>query len=149
SVSSCRERSASHCDERGASKPAMRRLIATIALAAALAAPPAALAAKNGATDAVPKATVKIEIGHLHHGRARIMSKVPVIGTVRPYVPGQAVEVSFYLNGNRIERRTVRVQKGKKRSGSFRASVRIDSAGKYAASARHAPTARLGGDGTE
>ena len=126
----------------------MRRLLPSIVLAAALAAPPAALAAKNGAGDAVPKATVKIEIGHLHGGRARIMSTVPVIGTVRPYAPGQAVEVSFYLNGDRIERRTVRVRKGKRRSGSFRASIRIDAAGKYAASARHAPTARLGGDGT-
>ena len=118
-----------------------------IALLALLAAP-AAQAAKNGAVDAVPKPTVKIEIGHLHGGKARIMSTVPVIGTVRPYLPGQGVEVSFYLNGDRVERRTVRLKKGRKRTGSFRASIRIDSAGKYAASARHTPTARLGGDRT-
>src|SRR5262245_3241329 len=102
----------------------MRRLLPPIALAAALLAlPPAALAAKDGAVDAVPKPTVKIEIGHLHGGKARIMSTVPVIGTVKPYVPGQGVEVSFYLNGDRIERRTVRLKKGKKRTGSFRASI--------------------------
>jgi hypothetical protein len=42
----------------------------------------------------------------------------------------------------------VRVRKGKRRTGVFRARIRIDAAGKYAASARHAPTARLGGDST-
>ena len=134
----------------------MRRLVPLIEVAAALAAlaaPTAALAAKNGAkngaVNAVPKATVKIEVGHLHGGKAQIMSKVPVIGTVRPYAPGQSVEVSFYLNGDRIQRRTVRVSRGRGSSGSFRASIRIDSAGKYAARARHAATARLGGDRTE
>jgi L,D-transpeptidase-like protein len=125
----------------------MRRLLPLLAGAVALAAPPVAHATpKNGAADAVPKATVKIEIGHLHGGRARIMSKVPVIGTVRPYAPGQSVEVSFFRNGRETQHRTVRVTKGKKGSGAFRASIRIEGAGKYAASARHDPTARLGGD---
>jgi L,D-transpeptidase catalytic domain len=127
----------------------MRGFLPLLAVAAALTAPPAALAAKNGAVDSVPKATVKIELGHLNGGKARIMSTVPVIGTVRPYAPGQAVEVSFFLNGKRIQHRTVRVTKGKRGSGAFRASIRIDSAGKYAASARHDPTARLGGDSTQ
>jgi hypothetical protein len=126
----------------------IRRLIPLLAAAAAaLALPSAAIAAKNGAVK-VPKATVKIEIGHLDGGRARIMSKVPVIGTLRPYAPGQAVEVSFFLNGKRVQHRSVRVTKGKRGSGAFRASIRIDSAGKYAVSARHDPTARLGGDST-
>jgi hypothetical protein len=97
----------------------------------------------------VPKATVKIvHIGHLRGARARIMSTVPVTGTLRPFVPGQRVEVSFYRNGKRIERKRVRVRKGKRRTGAFRARIRIDAAGKYAASAHHAPTARLGGDST-
>ena len=128
----------------------MKRLIPLIALAAALAAAPAALAAnKNGAVDAVPDAKVKITIGHLDGGKAQVMSTVPVIGTVSPYAPGQSVDVSFFLNGKRIEHKSVRVQKGKGDSGSFRARIRIDGAGKYAASARHAPTARLGGDSSE
>jgi hypothetical protein len=122
---------------------------ATAVAAAVLLLPAVASAAGNGAVDAVPKATVKIEIGHLHGGRARIMSTVPVFGTVRPYAPGQGVQVTFFLDGKRIERRTVRVRKGKGGRGEFRASIRIDGAGKYAASARHAPTARLGGDSTE
>ncbi len=128
----------------------MRRLIPAIALAAALVlASSAAAASKGGAIEAVPKATVKIRIGHLHGGKARIMSTVPVIGTVKPFVPGQRVEVSFFRNGDRIERKTVRVRKGQGGRGAFRARIRIEGAGKYAARARHAPTARLGGDGTE
>ena len=127
----------------------MRRLIPLIALAAVLAAAPAALAAKNGAVDAVPKARVKITIGHLHGGSAPVMSTVPVIGTVNPYAPGQRVEVSFYLNGDRIEHKTVKVRKGKGDSGAFRARIRIEGAGKYAASARHVASARLGGDSSK
>jgi hypothetical protein len=128
----------------------IRRLLSLLVAVAALAAPSAALAAKkDAAPDAVPKATVKIELGHLHGGKARIMSKVPVIGTVRPFAPGQRVEVSFFHNGERIERRTVRVSKGRRRSGTFRAAIVVDGAGKYAASARHDATARLGGDSSE
>jgi hypothetical protein len=133
--------------------PDMRRLIPGIALAVALALPSAAAAAPKAKApvkpvDAVPEATVKIKLGHLHGGKAQIMSTVPVFGTVKPYVSGQRIEVSFYLNGKRIERETVKVGKGKGGNGSFRARIRIEEAGKYAASARHAPTAVLGGDGT-
>jgi hypothetical protein len=127
----------------------MRRLLPIIALASALIlVPSAAAASKNGAVDAVPKATVKIKIGHLDGGVARIMSSVPVLGTVRPYAKGQRIAVSFYLNGNRIERKTVKLRKGKGNRGTFRTRIRIERAGKYAASARHAPSARLGGDRT-
>jgi hypothetical protein len=128
----------------------MRRVVLATSLAAALSIAPSAMAAsKGGAVEAVPKATVKIvHIGHLHGGRARIMSTVPVTGTVSPFVPGQRVEVSFFRNGKRIERKRVRVSRGKRKVGVFRARIRIDAAGKYAASARHAPTARLGGDRT-
>ena len=50
---------------------------------------------------------------------------------MKPFVPGQRVEVNFYLNGNRIETKKVKVN-----GGSFRARIRIEEAGKYAASAR-------------
>ena len=64
------------------------------------------------------------------------MSTVPVTGTVKPFVPGQRVEVSFFLNGKRIETEKVRRSTG----GSFRARIRIEEAGKYAASAQLAAT---------
>jgi L,D-transpeptidase-like protein len=96
-----------------------------------------------------PEATVKItHIGHLNGGKAQIYSTVPAIGTVEPFVAGQRVEVSFYVNGHRVQHQTVPVSKGKADSGVFRAKIRIDEAGKYAVSARHAPTATLGGDST-
>jgi hypothetical protein len=126
----------------------MRRIGPALALAAALALPASAAAAKNGAVGAAPKATVKIKIGHLDGGKARIMSTVPVHGTVKPFVPGQKVVVSFYRNGDRFDRKSVRVRRGKAGLGAFRARIRIEKAGKYAASARHAPTEELGGDRT-
>jgi hypothetical protein len=128
---------------------AMRRLIPGIALAVGLVLPVAAGAAPAKEPVGPPEATVKIvHIGHLHRGKAQIMSTVPVIGTVAPFVAGQRVEVSFFLNGKRVERKTVPVQKGKGGAGSFRAKIRIEEAGKYAASAKHVATAALGGDGT-
>ncbi len=139
----------------------MRRLVPVISLAAALLVAPAVEAAPKGGSkggskgvakapaETVPTAVVKItHIGRLEGGRARIMVTVPVTGTVTPYVPGQRVAVSFYLNGKRIERKQVALRKGKRGSGIFRAVIRLKQGGKYAASARHAPTARLGGDRT-
>ena len=140
----------------------MKRLMPVIFLAVALVFVPAVEAApksgskggskgaaKGGAVEATPQAVVKItHIGRLRGGRARIMSTVPVTGTVTPYAPGQRVAVSFYLNGKRIERKQVALKKGRRGSGVFRAVIRLKQGGRYAASARHAPTARLGGDRT-
>jgi hypothetical protein len=127
----------------------MRRLIPGIALALGLVLPAAASAAVAKAPSGAPDATVKIvHIGHLQGGKAQIMSTVPAIGTVTPYVAGQRVEVEFFLNGKRIERKSLALQKGKGGAGSFRAKIRIERAGKYAVSARHVATAALGGDST-
>jgi len=119
----------------------MRRSIPCCALALALLLPATAAAA--------PGATVKIaHIGHLKGGKARIMSTVPVVGTVSPFVAGQRVAVSFFRNGRRIERKTVKLRRGKRGVGVFRARVRIAKGGKYAVSARHAATAALGAGAT-
>jgi L,D-transpeptidase-like protein len=95
-----------------------------------------------------PKATVKIRPVNLDGGKARIMSTVRVNGTVSPFAPNQKVAVSFFLDGKQVKRATVRVRKGKGGSGAFEARIRIEGAGRYAVSARHAPTALLGGDST-
>ena len=128
----------------------MKRLVPTAVVVCA-----ALLLPASGAVAAPPKgpkahapkgpesATVKIRIGHLRGGRARIMSTVPVTGSVRPFVPGQRVEVTFYLNGSRMETQKVRVH-----GGAFRARIRIEEAGKYAASARLPATRTLRGDTT-
>lgn len=131
------------------------RLLGALPVAALLVFSPAAsaAAAKDGgkrpaARPGPPPAVVKIKPGKLRDGKARIMSTVPVFGTLRPFAPNQKVTVSFYRNGKRIERKAVRVRKGKRGAGVFRARIRIERAGKYAVSARHAPTAALGGDST-
>jgi len=91
---------------------------------------------------------VKIKVGHLHGGRAKIYSKAPVNGTVEPFVAGQHVAVSFFLNGRKLLTRNVAVQRRNENVGSFKASIAVREDGKYAASAKHVATAALGGDST-
>jgi hypothetical protein len=116
--------------------------------------PSIALAAKKPAPGSEvsapgpPPATVKVGPINLDGGKARIMSTVRVKGTLSPFAPNQKVAVSFFLNGKRVKRPTVRVRKGKGGAGAFEARIRLKEAGKYAVSARHAPTALLGGDST-
>jgi L,D-transpeptidase catalytic domain len=122
-----------------------RLVLAPLAVTAALILPATAgaAAAKTPQPKAPESSTVKIKVGHLHGGKAQIMSTVPVTGSVKPFVPGQRVEVTFYLNGNRIETKKVKVN-----GGSFRARIRIEEAGKYAASARLKASKTLRGDTT-
>jgi hypothetical protein len=95
-----------------------------------------------------PDATVKIEVGHLQGGRAQIYDTVPVIGTLRPYVPGQRVEVTFYLDGRELFARHLPVAKGKSGAGTFRTTVTVRENGKYAVAAKHVATPQLGADST-
>jgi hypothetical protein len=129
-----------------------RRLVLLLALVALLAVPAGAAAAKPGpkgaATAVIPDATVKIEVGHLDHGRAQIFAKVPVFGTISPYVPGQRVEVSFFLDGRELVSHKLAVAKGKRGSGRFRSSVIVREDGRYGVSATHEATAVLGADST-
>jgi hypothetical protein len=128
-----------------------RRFALLFALAALLLVPAAAAAAPKAekeATGPAPKATVTIEVLGLHGGRAPIWGTVPVTGTVIPYVPGQKVEVTYYLNGHRLVSRNVPVQKGDEGSGNFTDSVVVRKDGKYAVSAHHKANRELGGDTT-
>ncbi|HEX6455304.1 MAG TPA: hypothetical protein VF009_02150, partial [Solirubrobacterales bacterium] len=106
----------------------------------------AAAAPKKPAPAPVPDATVKIEVRGLHGGRADIYDTVPVRGTLSPYVPGQRVEVTFYLNGHRLVSHKVAVSKGAGDTGSFESSVIVREDGKYAVAAKHVADAQLGGD---
>jgi hypothetical protein len=129
-----------------------RRLASLLALVALLAVPASASAASAGSkgatTQVIPDPVVKIEVGHLHGGRATIYDTVPVTGTIAPFAPGQRVEVAFYLNGQRLVSHQVAVSKGSGDSGTFRSSVILREDGKYAVSAHHAATAVLGADST-
>jgi hypothetical protein len=128
----------------------VKRLSSLLAVAAALALPATAAAAPKKPEKPLPApdATVKIEVGHLHGGRADIYDTVPVHGTLSPYVPGQKVEVTFYLDGHRLVSRKVAVGKGPGEEGTFEASVIVKEDGKYAVAAKHKANAALGGDST-
>jgi hypothetical protein len=148
----------------------IRRLALAVGAAALLAVPATAVAApkenapakqegegskggkkgKEGSQkpEGAPKATVTIDVKHLHGGKAQILDTVPVSGTVKPYVDGQHVEVSFFRNGQEVVSRKVKVQQGPNETGTFEASVIVKEGGKYAVSAKHEATAALGGDST-
>lgn len=126
-----------------------RRLASIFALLAVLVIPATAAAApKPPAPAPAPDATVKIDVGHLSGGRAEIFSTVPVSGTVTPFVPGQRVEVTFYLDGHRLLSHRVAVSRGGSGSGVFSSSVILREDGRYAVSAKHVATATLGADST-
>jgi len=127
----------------------VRRLAPLLAAAALLALPTvAAAAAKQPKPEPAANATVKIDVGGLHGGRATIWDTVPVTGTVSPYAPGQQVEVVFYLDGKPLVRHKVAVKPGANNTGSFESSLILREDGKYAVSAKHAATPALGADET-
>jgi hypothetical protein len=92
--------------------------------------------------------TVKIEVGHLRGKAAQIYSVVPVNGTVKPFASGQLVDVTFYLNGRKLLKRTVKVRRGAGGLGTFKASVVLRSAGKSAAGAHLRASDSMRGDTT-
>jgi hypothetical protein len=128
----------------------MKRFSYLLAAVAVLTLPATAAAAPKQPVKPLPApdATVKIEVGHLHGGRADIYDTVPVSGTLSPYVPGQKVEVTFYLDGHRLVSHRVAVSKGSGETGTFESSVIVREGGRYAVSAKHKANAALGGDST-
>ncbi|MFL5874176.1 MAG: L,D-transpeptidase [Solirubrobacterales bacterium] len=127
-----------------------RRLSSLLAVAATLVLPATAAAAP--AKQAPPQpgpaaATVKVKVGHLDNGRAGIMQKVPVTGTLAPFVAGQKVQVTFYLDGKILFSRNLPVAKAGGK-GTFRTSIEVREDGKYAVAAKHVATPQLGADET-
>ena len=126
-----------------------RPLLPALALGAALVLPAAASAAASEAELQPPtQATVKIQVGHLHGGKAPIFGAVPVLGTVVPFVPGQKAAVTFYLDGHRLLTRNVGVRQVSGETGRFRTSIVVREDGRYAAAAHYAASKGLGGDTT-
>lgn len=124
-----------------------RRLVPALVFAVLMVTSTSAMAATSkGQPPGPPEATLKIKLANLDGGKARILSTVRVSGTLSPFAPNQKVAVTFYLDGEPVKRARVKVGKGKGGSGAFDARIKVRDAGKYAVSARHAPTALLGGD---
>jgi hypothetical protein len=130
----------------------IRRLALAVGAAALLAVPATAAAAPKDKVpqkgEGAPQATVTIDVGHLHGGKAQILDTVPVSGTLKPFAPGQHVEVNLFRNGKEVLKRQVAVQQGPNETGTFETSVVVKEGGKYAASAHHDATAVLGSDST-
>jgi len=128
-----------------------RRLSSLLAVSCALALPATAVAApaKKPAPQPtpVPAATVKVKVGHLKGGRAEIMQKVPVTGTLAPFVAGEKVKVTFYLDGKILFSRNLAVSKAGGK-GTFRTNIEVRENGKYAVAAKHVATPELGADET-
>ena len=124
----------------------IRRLVLILAALTLLAIPATAAAAPKKPAGPVPDATVKIKLGKLHKGRAEIFSSVPVFGTISPFVPGQKVEVEFFLDGKPLVSKKVAVSKGGANSGTFKSHVVVREDGRYTVSATHEANDKLGGD---
>jgi hypothetical protein len=122
-----------------------RHLVPALILLVLLAVPAVGSAAAPAPKElGPPEASLKLKVGHLKGGKAPIYGTVPVTGTIAPFVPGQKVEVTFYLDGHKLLSRQVAVQKGKGDVGAFRASIIVREDGKYAAAAKHVATPELG-----
>jgi L,D-transpeptidase-like protein len=144
--------------------PMSRRLLVPVCLAALLlpatalaqdvapaepAGPAASSSSPKAESAAVrPKATVKVAVRGLEDGRAPIMSRVKVTGSVKPFRRGQVVKVTYYVNGDKLLTKKARVRKGKRDRGRFVSHLRLRRGGKYAVSAKLPGTARLKGDQT-
>ncbi|HEX3241192.1 MAG TPA: L,D-transpeptidase [Solirubrobacterales bacterium] len=126
----------------------IRRLALILAALTLLAIPATASAAPKKAAEPVPDATVKIKLGSLDNGRAEIFSTVPVFGTVSPWVPGQKVQVDFFLDGKPLVSKKVAVNKGGANTGTFKSNVIVREDGRYTVSATHEANDELGGDST-
>lgn len=90
---------------------------------------------------------MKIKVGNLKQGRAEIMQTVPVSGTLAPFVAGEEVKVTFYLDGRRLFSRNLPVRKAGGK-GVFETSIEVRENGKYAVAAKHVATPQLGADST-
>lgn len=129
-----------------------RRLSTFLAVAGILVLPATAAAApqKKPAPKPVPvaaEATVKVKVGNLDNGRAEIMQTVPVTGTLAPFVAGEEVKVTFYLDGRQLFSRNLPVRKAGGK-GAFRTNITVKENGKYAVAAKHVATPALGPDST-
>ncbi len=98
--------------------------------------------AGSGEAPAAAPAKLRLKLKGLKGGDVRVGDRVSVIGTVRPFVPGQRVEVRLGNRGDTVFKRTPFVRRVKGR-GFGRLTLRskpIVDSGKYRVRARKAAT---------
>jgi lipoprotein-anchoring transpeptidase ErfK/SrfK len=114
-----------------------RTTISLALIAAALVAPAAAEAAPGSAS-------VGLHLGHLKGGKAQILSRVPIKGTLSPFVAGETVDLLFFRNGHQVGTDTVQVHsKGGK--GTFKSKFLVRRGGRFAVQAVHEASPALAG----
>jgi hypothetical protein len=102
----------------------------------------------GGAAKAAADASLTVRVGHLRHGKATVLSRVPITGTLSPFVPGQKVDLLFFRNGHRVGTVTREVHQGKGNAGVFSTRFKVRRGGRFAVQAVHSATADQKGDAT-
>ena len=105
-------------------------------IAAALAAPAAAEAAPSG---------IGLHVGHLRGGKATILSKVPIKGTLSPFAAGEKVDLLFFRNGHQVGTETREVHAGPGGKGVFKSKFLVRRGGRFAVQAVHEASAAVPG----
>ena len=95
-------------------------------------------AANGGATPCgLAKATVKIKLKGIHARQATVMSKVSILGSLKPFRNLQTVKVYLYRDGKRISTRKVKVHRAKGNYGTFRTSIYMRGGTRYGVHAKY------------
>lgn len=96
-----------------------------------------AFAANGGAAPAGPaKSTIAIK-PQVKKGKASVMSKVWIKGTLKPFRNGQTVRVYLYRNGKRFSVRKLKVRQAGANWGRFKTSVRMQGGIRYGVHAKY------------
>lgn len=109
----------------------------------------AALAAPAAAQAAPAPASIGLGVGHLHGGKAKILSRVPISGVLSPFVAGEKVDLLFFRNGHQVGSETVEVHNGPGDKGTFKTRFRVRRVGRFAVQAVHEATAAQAGAASE
>jgi L,D-transpeptidase catalytic domain len=116
-----------------------RRLLPLLALIVAALAAPASASAVPG------PANIGLHVGHLSGGKAKILSKVPIKGTLSPFVAGETVDLIFFRNGHQVGTETRQVHAGPGGKGVFKSKFLVRRGGRFAVQAVHQASAAQAG----
>jgi hypothetical protein len=120
-------------------------------IAGAMAAAPAASAQTPGSASpradasSPAAANISLRVRQLRGGKAAILSRVPLTGTLTPFVAGQQVELLFFRNGHQVGSEAVDVHNGPGDRGTFKTRFRVRRVGRFAVQAVHEASAEQQG----
>jgi lipoprotein-anchoring transpeptidase ErfK/SrfK len=130
-------------------------LLMAVGSTAALAVLPAAAGAQLPGEPPPPppapqSAQLQIDVEGVKHGRVTVGDKVKVVGTLKPFVKGQKVQVAVSRADHTLKDQVVKVKQAKNGDGEFRLrSPRLIRPGDYKARAVFEDTPELGGASAE